>query len=711
MSIKINIEELSWEIRQKLSKELEIKLVTKFNTKHIYPFAIENDDIILPFAYATRGLHLKRPIRDMYPSSSVEFLGIPREEQKEVINEALGFLNKTGSVMISGYPGFGKCLKYNTLVMTYDGNTKYVQDIKVGDLLMGDDSTSRKVLSTCRGNEKMYNIISEEGDVFGCNESHILSLKFINNYSKWDNRCKKYWVRYIDVGSGEISKIYFDNEEEVNNICDIVDIELKKYLELSDEIKKNLKLYRVPVLFEEKELDMDPYEMGKLIGNNFYDDSEIFEKYIKNSGDNQLKLLAGLIDSIGNYEEESYILCTQDKILSKDIIFLCRSLGFRCKLRYEDKYIINISGNIGLIPVKTYKILINKNIDLLINFDVFPIEDTNYYGFVIDGNHRFLLGDFIVTHNTMSAIKMSTMLKFKVCIIVNKIILMKQWEESIFKFCPTATVQKVTSSSEKKDCDFYIINAQNTEKMGRYYFSHIGCLIVDEAHLIMAETLSRAMQYIYPRYLIGLTATPYRPDGLDILLTLYFGVNKIVRKLSREHVVYKVETGFKPTIEKTADGRINWGVILDSQANDVDRNEIIVKIIKKFDTRNFLVLVKRITQGEYIKSRLEEEGENVTSLLGTVQEYDIDSRILIGTSGKIGVGFDHVKLDALLLGADIEEYFIQYLGRVFRTKEVQPVVFDLVDNYSILTKHFSTRQKVYQEHGGIVKKLDIKSLK
>ena len=46
---------------------------------------------------------------------------------------------------------------------------------------------------------------------------------------------------------------------------------------------------------------------------------------------------------------------------------------------------------------------------------------------------------------------------------------------------------------------------------------------------------------------------------------------------------------------------------------------------------------------------------------------------------------------------------MQYLGRVFRREDTEPVIIDLVDNYSLLYKHFQTRNSVYIEHGGIVK--------
>lgn len=311
---------------------------------------------------------------------------------------------------------------------------------------------------------------------------------------------------------------------------------------------------------------------------------------------------------------------------------------------------------------------------------------------------------------TAGAINLATSIKFKTLIIVNKIVLIKQWKESIIKFCPTAKVQTLTPQSKKQDVDFYIINAQNTEKMGKTFFADIGTCVVDEAHMIMAETLSKCLQYVYPRYLIGLTATPYRPDGLDALLDFYFGKHKIIRKLHREHTVYKVSTGFKPPLEKTIQGRINWGSILDAQANNEERNNLIIRIIQHFSDRNFLVLVKRVEQGKYLVNSLKKYGESVTDLIGSNQEFDTEARILIGTCQKVGVGFDHSKLDTLLLATDLEEYFVQYLGRIFRTKDNTPIVFDLVDENSILNKHFNTRRKVYQDHGGVIQNFDLNIL-
>ena len=304
---------------------------------------------------------------------------------------------------------------------------------------------------------------------------------------------------------------------------------------------------------------------------------------------------------------------------------------------------------------------------------------------------------------TALSINLASNIKLKTLVIVNKIVLMKQWEESILKFCPEALIQRLTPQSKIKESDFYIMNAINVEKMGKTFYKDIGCVIVDEAHLIMAETLVRSLKYICPRYLIGLSATPYRNDGLNGLLDFYFGKNKIIREMNREHIIYRVYTDIKIEMELADNGRVNWGAVLKSQSEDEERNELIVKIIIHFTERNFLVLCKRVEQANYLFKRLKENGEYVDNLIGSKQEFDKEARILVGIHQKISVGFDHPKLDTLLLATDLDSYFIQSLGRVFRRQDTIPIVFDLVDKNAILVKHYKNRKEVYTKVGGKIK--------
>ena len=305
---------------------------------------------------------------------------------------------------------------------------------------------------------------------------------------------------------------------------------------------------------------------------------------------------------------------------------------------------------------------------------------------------------------TATSIYMAIAIGMPVLIVISRLILYDQWVSSIQKFCPEAKIQKVTAKSK---CDvsahFYIVNAINVPKLNPGFFSRVGTLIVDELHLIGTEKLSVSLYHVCPRYSIGLSATPTRPDGMDKLLYAYFGEKQVYRKLFREHLVYRISTGFKPLVQSSASGNLDWNSVLNSQAESEERNDIIIRLVEKFHDRCFLILCKRVLHARYLEQKFNEKGISTTSLVGIKRTFDTTSRVLVATVQKVGVGFDHPKLNTLLIAGDVQEYFLQYLGRVFRTEEGVPMIFDLVDNFGVLQKHWLTRRRVYLDHGGTVK--------
>ena len=148
--------------------------------------------------------------------------------------------------VITGPPGTGKCHGFGSKIMVYTGEFKEVQDIQVGDQLMGDDSTPRTVLSTCKGIEPMYIIKQLNADDYVVNESHILSLKL---------SCTDHGNKYRIVNGNKYQK------------GDTIDISVKDYLTLSNNIRCKLKGYKVPVIFPEKETPVDPYIIGLWLGD------------------------------------------------------------------------------------------------------------------------------------------------------------------------------------------------------------------------------------------------------------------------------------------------------------------------------------------------------------------------------------------------------------------------------------------------------------
>lgn len=422
-----------------------------------------------------------------------------------------------------------------------------------------------------------------------------------------------------------------------------------------------------------------------------------------------IKIYKGIrvsVQSLGNqtleqrYKEfNTYFLTTSvytttDTVLKDRLLFVGRSLGFAITVkRVDDLWYIN-KGKVKILH--TYPLFIKYH------------SKGVYNGFELSGNGRFILDDFSITHNTATSINISTKIQLPTLVILNRLLLMDQWKSSISKFCPDAKVFIIQPRVKDipEGYDFYIINAINVEKYKRELYSFIGFCIVDECHMIMSEVLSKCMMKVEPKYLLGLSATPYRVDGLNDMIDSYFGPSRVTQKIERKHLVYKINTGLTIEFGYNKFGKMDWNSLINAQSTHPERNEIIVDIVKKYPERYFLLLTKRIEQGKILSEMLNTAGIKHDCLFGVEKYIESDKHVLIGTTGKCGVGFDAPKLNTLVLCNDMVNYYIQMLGRVMRQKDSDAWVFDLVDENSILKKHYYERCKVYKEHGGVFGKYE-----
>jgi len=376
------------------------------------------------------------------------------------VKNFLSFQTPYSSLLLYHGLGTGKCHAKGTSIMLSNGSTELVENIKEGDFLMGDDSMPRKVLSIARGQDKMYDIISIKGEKYKVNQEHILCLRASGFPKICCNSYKnntKYIVQWIQNNQFQSKQFIFNNEKNneeqikeeaekfykkittnIETKNNIIEIAVKDYIKLSKGKKTLLKGYKVAVNFPEKELQFDPYMFGYWLGvketketkeaketketketkeneNNELEFLKLLNNkhipllYKCNSRENRLKLLAGLLDRDGNLnknENKFTIFFDKNEKLVNDVIYLSRSLGFACYKEKNNQYILNITGA-GLEEIPTQKRANSrkeiKNA-LVTGIKVEYVNEDDYYGFTLDGNCRYLMGDFSVTHNTCSAI-------------------------------------------------------------------------------------------------------------------------------------------------------------------------------------------------------------------------------------------------------------------------------------------------------------------
>lgn len=304
---------------------------------------------------------------------------------------------------------------------------------------------------------------------------------------------------------------------------------------------------------------------------------------------------------------------------------------------------------------------------------------------------------------TIMALKLIQELQKKTLIIVNKLVLVQQWKESIQTFLNIDPTIIKGKGSKIKNNSIYIINAINIPK---HDFSQleIGNVIVDECHMILTTVFSQGLFHLTPKYLIGLSATPFRMDGFDSLFDIFFGLFRVHRNLHKEHQVLQINT--KEKIEHTLDkyGNINWNSVIDQQSKSEQRKMMICDYCQQYPDRNILILCKRIEQMERIHQELQSRGEYSVVFKENDITFDKNCRILVSSFQKCGTGFSFNKLNMLILGVDTKDFYLQYLGRVFRTVDVKPLIVDIVDDHPLLKSHFRARKKIYLECGGSIER-------
>ena len=162
----------------------------------------------------------------------------------------------------------GMCFAKGTEVLMFDGSTKAVQDVNVGDLLMGDDSKPRKVLKLSNGVDQLYRVVPVKGDPYVVNSKHILSLKNDNR----DYRCKR---RRKDGSIYIKPNAIWHNSPYKTPGTDIFNVPVEDFLKHPKSFQRMMKGWRTGVEFESKPVKIDPYMLGIWLGDGDKHDSAI----------------------------------------------------------------------------------------------------------------------------------------------------------------------------------------------------------------------------------------------------------------------------------------------------------------------------------------------------------------------------------------------------------------------------------------------------
>jgi superfamily II DNA or RNA helicase len=305
---------------------------------------------------------------------------------------------------------------------------------------------------------------------------------------------------------------------------------------------------------------------------------------------------------------------------------------------------------------------------------------------------------------TAQSIYLSINLGLKTVILSHLDVVKQQWAEEYENFAPGIKTQFLNKPNCKldPDADVYIIGIQKAF-ISNFDFSKIGTVIVDEAHIATVTAFTQTLFKFCPRYLIGLSATPNRSDGLDILFNLYFGAKEefIIRKEKKDFIVYKVETEFEPRIEyKNVKGRqtVNWNTVVQSIEENPDRWRLIVDIVLNHPRHKIIILCNRKILSNGIYNLLIEKGEDAELLIESKKKWNKDARVLVAGFKKGGVGLNDPKLTMAIIASDTKDSR-QYEGRI---RTVNNIIYHIVDCYNPLQNHYKACEKFYIEKGATI---------
>lgn len=288
---------------------------------------------------------------------------------------------------VIGKPG---CFAKNTPIRLFDGTTKPVQDVVVGDVLMGDDSTPRVVLELCRGEDDMFKI-SKKNESYTVNSKHKLVLK---------------------------------------NEGFTIEIPVCEYIQKSDNWKQGWKIFKTAVEYTHQDTPIPAYTLGRFLGgdNEYADDilplfddldtkDNIPDIYKHNSFHVRLDILAGLIDAKSNcLNEKLYEFTDTNHKLVKSMYEVAHSLALPTTIQTTTTADTKVYSRLtlkGKLPVKLSPMLEHELDPLEYDFRVTPVGKHDYYGFTVDGNHRFLLSSNDVVRNTGKSTLISALLYAK----------------------------------------------------------------------------------------------------------------------------------------------------------------------------------------------------------------------------------------------------------------------------------------------------------
>lgn len=293
--------------------------------------------------------------------------------------------------------------------------------------------------------------------------------------------------------------------------------------------------------------------------------------------------------------------------------------------------------------------------------------------------------------------------------LVNALKLASQAKETFAKVWPEATLGEYTGSQKDMTQTVIFATVQSISKdLEKFSPTDFDYLIVDECHHAAANTYQKIFTYFHPKFILGLTATPERSDGEDMLELFQNVAHKMDLKIAVERGVLvpirciRVKTNIDLT-----DVRIN-GIKYNSQDLESklfipERNQLIVDTYLKYvNGKKTVIFCASVDHAAEIAKLLRDNGVKAEAVSGRdrvevrekiLKDYETGSTNVLCACDLLNEGWDSPHTTVLFMARPTmsKTIYLQQLGRGTRRcpgKE-DLLVIDFVDNANMFNMPYS----------------------
>lgn len=295
---------------------------------------------------------------------------------------------------------------------------------------------------------------------------------------------------------------------------------------------------------------------------------------------------------------------------------------------------------------------------------------------------------------------------------------MNQWIERIRYALPTAKIGIIQGDKcQIKDNDIIIgmLQTLSMKEFSKNTFDDIGHVIIDECHTISSRVFSRALMKINSNYMLGISATPTRSDGLMKVLKYYIGDTFFTIKSDEKNIVkvqrYIIDSDDENYNKEILNfrGQIQMASMINNIADCRERNRLIInkaiEEINKNEKRQILILSDRRQQLEYIYKNITNIsiGYYVGGIKKDILKENEKCKILLGTYPMASTGLDIPTLNGLILATPRSD-IIQSIGRIDRIihTDIEPFIIDIVDSFSVFKSQSNKRFSLFKKKKYII---------